>query len=55
MHDTAQSRGFNAKIGFEKYTPSPKILPKKCPKSAFPTKPAKFDTFFSKPIFALKP
>ena len=40
------THGFNAKIGFEKYAPSPKILPKKCPKSAFQTKPAKFDTFW---------
>ena len=42
----ARTHGFNAKIGFEKYVPSPKILPKKCPKSAFQTKPAKFDTFW---------
>ena len=42
----AQTHGFNAKIVFEKYAPSPKILPKKCPKSAFQTKPAKFDTFW---------
>ena len=41
----AWTHGFNAKIGFEKYAPSPKILSKKCPKSAFQTKPAKFDTF----------
>ena len=41
----AQSHGFNPKIGFEKYVPSPKSLPKKCPKSAFQTKPTKFDTF----------
>ena len=57
----AQSHGFNAKICFEKYAPSPKLLPKNCPKSAFQTKPAKLDTFslisqdyFSKPFFALK-
>ena len=42
----AQSHGFNAKIGFEKYATSPKIIPKNCPKSAFQTKPAKFDTFW---------
>ena len=42
----ARTHGSNAKIGFEKYAPSPKILPKKCPKSAFQTKPAKFDTFW---------
>ena len=41
----ARTHGFNAKIGFEKYVPSPKILPKKCRKSAFQTKPAKFGTF----------
>ena len=39
------THGFNAKIGFEKYAPSPKKLPKNCPKSAFQTKPEKFDTF----------
>ena len=38
---------FNTEIGFEKYAASPKILPKKCLKSAFQTKPAKFDTFWS--------
>ena len=37
---------FQRKIGFEKYAQSPKILPKKCLKSAFQTKPAKFDTFW---------
>ena len=42
----AWTHGFNAKISFEKCAPSPKILPKKCPKSAFQTKPAKFDTFW---------
>ena len=42
----AQTHGFNAKIGFEKYAPRPKILSKKCQKSAFQTKPAKFDTFW---------
>ena len=41
-----RTHGSNAKIGFEKYAPSPKILPKKCPKSALQTKPAKFDTFW---------
>ena len=29
-----------SKIGFKKYARSAKILPKKCPKSAFQTKPA---------------
>ena len=42
----AWTHGFNAKIGFKKYAPSPKILPKKCTKSAFQTKPTKFDTFW---------
>ena len=42
----AQSHGFNAKIGFEKYATSPKIIPKNCPKSAFQTKPVKVDTFW---------
>ena len=56
----ARTHGFNAKIGFEKYAPSPEISAKTCPKSAFQTKPAKFDisrlnAYFSKPIFALKP
>ena len=41
-----RSHRFNAKICFEKYALSPKILPKNCPKSAFQTKPAKFDTFW---------
>merc|ERR1719320_719025 len=45
----AQSHGFNAKIGFEKYTPSPKSLRKNCPKSAFQPKPSKFDTFLRIP------
>ena len=38
--------GLNAKISFEKYAPSPKILPKNCQKSAFQTRPSKFDTFW---------
>ena len=42
----AWTHGFNAKIGFKKYAPSPKISPKKCQKLAFQTKPAKFDTFW---------
>ena len=42
----ARTHGFNAKIGFEKYAPSPKILTKKCQKSAYQTKPQKFDTFW---------
>ena len=42
----AWTHDFNAKIGFEKCAPSPKILPKKCLKSASQTKPAKFDTFW---------
>ena len=42
----AWTHDFNAKIGFEKYAPSPKISSKKCPKLAFQTKPAKFDTFW---------
>ena len=42
----AWTHSFNAKIGFEKYAPSPKILPKNCLKSAFQTKPAKLDTFW---------
>ena len=37
----AWTHDFNAKIGFKKFVPSPKILPKKCTKSAFQTKPAK--------------
>ena len=41
---TPRTHGFNAKIGFEKYAPTPKILPKTCLKSALQTKPAKFDT-----------
>ena len=41
----SQSHGFNAKIGFEKYAPSPMLLQNNCPKSAFQTKPSKFDTF----------
>ena len=40
------THGFNTKIGFEKYAPSPKKLPKNCQKSAFQTKPAKLDTFW---------
>ena len=39
-----KSTGFNKKMGFEKYAPSPKLLPKNCTKSTFQTKPAKFDT-----------
>ena len=42
----ARTHGFNAKIGFEKYVTSPEILAKKCPKSAFQTKPAKFGTYW---------
>ena len=42
----ARTHGFNAKIGFEKFAASPKILTKKCQKSAFQTKPPKFDTFW---------
>ena len=38
----------NAKIGFKKYSPSPKILPKKCQKLACQTKPPKFETFWPK-------
>ena len=43
--NTQKSHDFKAKIGFEKYAPSPKLLRKNCPKSAFQTKPSKFDTF----------
>ena len=43
------------KISFEKCASSPKILPKKCPKSAFQTKPAKFGTFWSEPFCRLFP
>ena len=42
----AWTHEFNAKIGFEKCAPSPEISAKMCPKSAFYTKPAKFDTFW---------
>ena len=42
----ARTHGFNAKISFKKYASGPKILPKKCWKLAFQTKPAKFDTFW---------
>ena len=42
----ARTHGFNAKIGFEKYVRSAKILPKKGPKLAFQTKQVKFDTFW---------
>ena len=49
----ARTHGSNAKIDFEKYAPSPKILPKNCPKSSFQTKG--LGAYFSKPIFALKP
>ena len=37
---------FQRKNRFEKFAPSPKIFIKKCQKSAFQTKPAKFDTFW---------
>ena len=46
----AWTHGFNAKIGFEKFAPSPKILAKKSQKSVFQTKPAKFDTFWPIPL-----
>ena len=34
------------RLDYRVHAPSPKILPKKCTKSAFQTKPAKFDTFW---------
>ena len=41
----ARTHGFNAKIRFKKYAPSPELFTKKCPTLAFQTKPAKFDIF----------
>ena len=42
----AWTHNFNTKIGFENYAPSQRVLLKKFPKSAFQTKPAKFDTLW---------
>ena len=57
----ARTHGFNAKIGFEKYAPSPEISAKMCQNLQVWFRRLIFDTilglgaYISKPIFALRP
>ena len=41
-----KTTSFNAKIGYKKYVPGPKILTKMCQNPGRQTKPAYFETFW---------